>query len=97
MKVLEINSIAKEEGYIYYFNKYRGTAVLDILSQHVSVPVRFSIEVNPLGKRNIEIDPLPASLNYPVMPVKKSLREFIDDLYKKGALRGKNRRTAQAR
>ncbi|MBQ5400920.1 MAG: hypothetical protein IIU15_06860 [Treponema sp.] len=86
MKVLEINSISKEEGYIYYFNKYRGNAVLDILSQKVTVPVRFSIEVNPLGKRNIEIDSLPQSLNYPVMPVKKSLKDFIDDLYKKGAL-----------
>ncbi len=86
MKVLEINSISKEEGYIYYRNKYNGNAVLDIMSQQVTVPVKFTIEVNPLGKRTIELEPLPASLNYPVMPVTKSLKLFIDDLYKQGAL-----------
>lgn len=86
MKVLEINSISKEEGYIYYRNKYNGNAVLDIMSQQVTFPVKFTIEVNPLGKRTIELEPLPASLNYPVMPVAKSLKLFIDDLYKQGAL-----------
>ncbi len=86
MKVLEINSIAKEEGYIYYRNKYNGNAVLDILSQKVTFPVRFSVEVSPFGQRTIEIESIPASLNYPIMPVKKSLKEFIDVLYKQGAL-----------
>ncbi len=86
MKVVEINSVAKEEGYIYYLNRYTGTAVLDILSSKVNLPVSFSIEINPLGMRNIEIDSLPADLNYPVMPVKKALKVFIDNMYKQGEL-----------
>ena len=86
MKVKEINSISKEDGYIYYINRYRGNAVLEILAKEVSIPVSFSIEINPLGQKNIEVENLPTSLNYPVMPVKKSLKEFIDSMYTNGVL-----------
>ncbi|MBO4321020.1 MAG: hypothetical protein J5857_11205 [Treponema sp.] len=86
MKVKEINSISREDGYIYYINRYRGNAVLDILAKEVTVPVSFTIEINPLGQKNIEIESLPSSLNYPVMPVKKSLKEFIDSMYTEGVL-----------
>ncbi|MBR6153911.1 MAG: hypothetical protein IKQ43_05690 [Treponema sp.] len=86
MKVKEINSISKEDGFIYYINRYRGNAVLEILAKEVSIPVSFSIEINPLGQKNIEVENLPSSLNYPVMPVKKSLKEFIDSMYTDGVL-----------
>ena len=86
MKVKEINSISKEDGFIYYINRYRGNAVLEILAKEVSIPVSFSIEINPLGQKNIEVENLPSSLNYPVMPVKKSLKEFIDSMYSDGVL-----------
>ncbi len=77
MKVKEINSISKEDGFIYYINRYRGNAVLEILAKEVSIPVSFSIEINPLGQKNIEVENLPSSLNYPVMPVKKSSIQCI--------------------
>ncbi len=86
MKVLDIRSISKEDGYIYYMNKYKATAVLEILSQEVSLPINFSIEISPFGKKTIEVGALPDDLNYPVMPVKKSLKIFIDDMSKKGTL-----------
>ena len=86
MKVKEINSISKEDGYIYYINRYKGNAVLEILAKEISIPVSFSIEINPLGQKNIEVENLPSSLNYPVMPVKKSLKEFIDSMYTDGVL-----------
>ena len=59
MKVVDIKSISKEDGYIYYINKYKATAVLEILSQEVSIPVSFSIEISPFGKKTIEVDALP--------------------------------------
>ena len=86
MKVLEIKSITKQEGYIYYFNYYTGTAVIDILAKEVNVPVSFSIEINPLGMRKITLDALPASLDYPVIPVQKALKAFIDKMSKEGSL-----------
>ena len=60
--------------------------MLEILAKEVSIPVSFSIEINPLGQKNIEVENLPSSLNYPVMPVKKSLKEFIDSMYSDGVL-----------
>ncbi len=86
MKVLDIKEISKEDGFIYYINRYRATAVLDILAHQVSIPLSFSIETNPLGVKNVEIDSLPDDLNYPVMPVKKSLKEFIVVMDKQGVL-----------
>ncbi|MBO5608397.1 MAG: hypothetical protein J5930_10975 [Treponema sp.] len=86
MKIVDINSIAKEEGYIYYLNRYRGNAVVEILSKNVTFPVSFSIEISPLGQRNIELEPLPKDLNYPIMPIKRSLKKYIDDLYLQGNL-----------
>ena len=42
MKVKEINSISKEDGYIYYINRYKGNAVLEILAKEkVSTTLTF--------------------------------------------------------
>lgn len=86
MKVLDIKEISKEDGYIYYINRYRATAVLDILAHKVDIPLSFSIETNPFGVKTVEIDTLPDDLNYPVMPVKKSLKDFIIIMDKQGSL-----------
>ncbi len=86
MKVIELKSISKEDGYIYYINKYRATAVLEILSQQVSIPLSFSVEISPFGQKTIQIDPIQQDLNYPVMPIKNSLKAFITTMESKGAL-----------
>ena len=86
MKVIELKSISKEDGYIYYINKYKATAVLEILSQQVSIPLSFSIEVSPFGKKTIQIDPIRQDLNYPVMPIQNSLRSFITTMDAQGSL-----------
>ena len=86
MKVLELNSISKEEGWIYYLNKYKATAVLEILAQTVSIPLSFSVEINPLGQRTVEVDGIPNTLDYPVVPIKKALSTYIADMSVNGTL-----------
>lgn len=86
MKVLELRSISKEEGWIYYLNKYQATADLEILGHTMSIPLSFSVEINPLGMRTVEIDDLPSNLDYPVVPIKKSLSEFITKMSIDGTL-----------
>lgn len=86
MKVLELNSISKEEGWIYYLNKYKATAVLEILAQTVSIPLSFSVEINPLGQRTVEVDGIPNTLDYPVVPIKKALSAYIADMSVNGTL-----------
>jgi hypothetical protein len=42
--------------------------------------------MNPLGMRTVDLDPLPKNLDYPVLPMTKSLKTFIDDMAKNGKL-----------
>ena len=53
MKVLEINSIQKEDGYIYYIHHYKAIAKVEVLSSIISIPISFTVETNPLGIRTV--------------------------------------------
>jgi len=86
MKVLELKSISKKEDGIYYLQRYKATAVLEMPHNTLEFPFSFSIETGPLGNKTIELDELPNDFNYPVFPIIKSLKEFIIDLIKKGKL-----------
>ena len=78
MKVLELHSITKEDGYIYYIHHYKAQAKIEFLANVVDVPISFTVEMNPLGLRTVDLDPLPKDIDYPVIPLNKSLKEFID-------------------
>lgn len=86
MKVLEINSILKEEGYIYYINRYTANIVIEIMTQRITFPISFSIEVNPLGIKTINLEPLPREIDYPIIPLSKSIKEYITQIDKEGKL-----------
>ena len=78
MKVLELHSITKEDGYIYYIHHYKAQAKIEFLANVVDVPISFTVDMNPLGIRTVDLDPLPKDIDYPVIPLNKSLKEFID-------------------
>ena len=86
MKVLELNSIAKEKGCIYYINRYSANAVIEVLKQKITFPISFTIEVTPFGAKTIEIDELPRDIEYPTIPLCKSLKEYITILDRDGSL-----------
>ena len=78
MNVLELHSITEEDGYIYYIHHYKAQAKIEFLANVVDVPISFTVEMNPLGIRTVDLDPLPKDIDYPVIPLNKSLKEFID-------------------
>lgn len=86
MKILELSSILKEEGYIYYINRYTAIAKIEIMTNIISFPLSFTIEMNPFGVKTIDLDPLPKEIDYPVIPLSKSLKEFISLMDKEGSL-----------
>lgn len=86
MRVIEIKDVVKEDGYIYYIHHYKGNAVIEFLARKITVPIVFTIEINPLGIRSIDLEPLPRDLDYPVMPLSKALKKFIDQMDKDGLL-----------
>ena len=76
MKVLEFRNLIREEGQIFYLRKYSCDAIMEITASSLEAKINFSIETTPLGERNIIIS-FPEPLNYPVLPVKKALKEYI--------------------
>lgn len=76
MRILELKNLYREEGYIYYRRNFTGNAVVEIPGQTIEAPVDFCIETNPFGQKSIEIE-VSKTINYPVLPIKKALKEFI--------------------
>lgn len=76
MKIVALKNLAREEGYIYYFRKFTADAVVELPTNTFDASIQFSIESSPFGTKNIEIDVSP-SVNYPILPIKKALKEFI--------------------
>ena len=86
MKVLELHSITKEDGYIYYIHHYKAMARIEFLVSKIEVPISFTVEMNPLGIRTVELDPLPRSIDYPELRLTKALKEYIDIMARDGKL-----------
>ncbi|MBQ5491356.1 MAG: hypothetical protein IIT68_04795 [Treponema sp.] len=86
MTVLGIDQIQKDEGHIFYRQKYSGVATIEIVSKNVSFPLTFIIDTNPLGIKTIEIGILPQDVSYPIIPLKKALKEYVNTLSEQGKL-----------
>lgn len=86
MTVLGIDQLQKDEGHIFYRQKYSGVATIEIVSKNVSFPLTFIIDTNPLGIKTIEIGILPQDVSYPIIPLKKALKEYVNTLSEQGKL-----------
>lgn len=76
MRVVELKNLQREEGQIFYLRKYNCTAVLDLPIATEEVPIYFEIETDPFGQKNIVLN-ITKQVNYPLLPVKKALLDFI--------------------
>ena len=77
MKVLELKQIQREEGCIYFRRKFSAIAVVDILTKPTDISLIFIMETGPLGDKKIEVSDVKGDFNYPLLPVVKTLREYI--------------------
>lgn len=76
MKVVELQNLQREEGQIFYLRKYTCDAIIELPTATENTPIFFSIETSPFGKKIIELS-FVKPLNYPLIPVKKALLEYI--------------------
>lgn len=76
MRILELKNLYREEGYIYYRRNFTGDVLVEIPGQTLECSVDFCIETDPLGQKSVEVD-VAKTINYPVLPIKKALKEFI--------------------
>ena len=85
MRVLEVKNLNREDGYIYYMRKFSGIALIQIPGDTLQTPISFNIETSPFGTKKISVN-VGEQLNYPVLPVKKALADFILEKDKEGKL-----------
>lgn len=76
MRVIELQKIEREEGELFYRKKYKCDAVLELPTSNDVVPIIFTVETDPFSRKIIEITFL-SQVNYPLVSVKKVLKEYI--------------------
>lgn len=86
MKLNQIADIVKKDIPLHYRNEYTANAVFDVADgKTLSRRIEFVVEMSPIGSKDIRInfvDPI----DYPLVPVLKSLKEEIYSLDRKGSL-----------
>jgi hypothetical protein len=85
MKIVCIKDIIRKDVPIYYIRLYTGVAVLDLNSNNHDIPIEFSIETKPTGHKEISVNFI-ESLDYPLVPIIKELKQNILDLDGSGGL-----------
>lgn len=76
MKVVELRDLQREEGHIFYIRKYSAEIFVELPSSIEHKKINFSIEMNPLGNKEVKLLCMP-QINYPTIPLKKAIIEFI--------------------
>jgi hypothetical protein len=86
MKLTQIADIVKKNVPLHYRNEYTANAVFALAEgKTLSRRIEFVVEMSPIGSKDIRInfiDPI----DYPLVPVLKSLKEEIHILDRKGSL-----------
>ena len=85
MKIIEFKDVLRKDVPIYYRRHYTGIAVLDLLNKLNDVPIDFQIEHKPTGHTEISITKM-ASVDYPLVPLQRELKNFIKTLDSGGKL-----------
>jgi hypothetical protein len=86
MKLTRVDNIIRKPGALHYRNEYAANAVFGTMDGKPLVRrIEFIVEMSPLGQKDIRIQFLDP-IDYPLVPVLKSLKEEIRALDRKGHL-----------
>ena len=86
MQILKLNNVSKNEGVIYYRRHYTAEAEIELPNCVEKVPISFTIETGPLGDKQFDIEFDLQRINYPIVPIKRALKEYILNIDQLGAL-----------
>ena len=86
MQILDLKNIKRTEGVIYYRRQYSADVQLELPNQIENLPITFTIETNPIGMKEFELEIDRYKLNYPLLPIRKALKEFILNKDEQGEL-----------
>jgi hypothetical protein len=83
--ILALNDIIRKENFIYYRREFTASALLELPGRQSSSPIEFTIETEPTGKKDIHVR-LVDSIDYPLLPIVKQLKDYILALDHEGRL-----------
>lgn len=84
MRLISIKNIEKKDVPLYYRNEYSASSEFYLIGTDViTVSINFSIEMAPTGEKNIDIK-LNDSIDYPLVPIIRILKEKIASMEKEG-------------
>lgn len=88
MRLQSLDQISRkrDDHHIYYRNDYTAVAkLIGLDGKTYSKRIEFSVELSPTGKREIRVQFLEKP-DYPVLHLIKSVKEEIQELYRRGEL-----------
>jgi len=83
--ILDLNDIIRKENFIYYRREFTAKALYDLPDRQHSGKIEFTIETEPTGKKDIHVT-LVDTIDYPLLPVIKMLKDFILGMDREGKL-----------
>ena len=85
MRVVVIKDIIRKDVPIYYRLLFTGVAVLELTKDQGEYRIDFCIEIKPTGQKEISVSFLD-DIDYPLVPVVKELKNYIDTMHTNGML-----------
>jgi len=85
MKVIKIKDMIRKDVPIYYRKLFTGVAVIELNKGPEDYRIDFSVEYKPTGNKDISINFID-KVDYPLVPVNKELKKYIDELESAGGL-----------
>lgn len=85
MEIKYIKDMIRKDVPIYYRKLYTGVAVIELKKGPCDFRIDFSIEYKPTGHKEIAISFID-TIDYPLIPVNKALKHYIDELDSAGGL-----------
>ncbi len=86
MKVVELRNLYRKNPELHYRKEFTGSAVLEsVNSSRIEKPVEIVYELKATGGADIHVKLL-EDINYPLLPILKSIKSLIQRMDKKGQL-----------
>jgi hypothetical protein len=85
MKIIAIKDMIRKDVPIYYRKLYTGGLVIDLVKGPSEFRIDFTIEYKPTGQKDISFNFID-KFDYPLIPLTKELKQFIDNLEAGGGL-----------
>ncbi|MHC6201615.1 hypothetical protein ACYULU_00275 [Breznakiellaceae bacterium SP9] len=87
MKVIEIRDIIRKDVPIYYRRLFSGMIKIELVNKAVDYKIDFTIETKPTGVKEI-IPTFFETVDYPLVPLIREVKQYIDNLDDAGGLPG---------